>query len=68
MKYMIEEIKEHFVGLCLFGLLILIMICGAFIWELDRRIKELEGKEPVKIELKINGEEVPLEKDTGEQL
>lgn len=65
---MFEEIKEHFVGLCLFGLLILIMICGAFIWELDRRIKELEGKEPVKIELKINDNEVVPEENKGEDL
>ncbi len=62
------KIKEHFVGLCLFGLLILIMICGAFIWELDRRIKELEGKEPVKIELKINDNEVIPEESKGEDL
>lgn len=65
---MIKEIKEHFVGLCLFGLLILIMICGAFIWELDRRIKELENKEPVKIELKINDNEVVPEESKGEDL
>lgn len=54
---MIEEIKEHFVGLCLFGLLILIMICGAFIWELNKKIEKLEKKEPVKIEIKLQNEE-----------
>ena len=53
---MIKEIKEHFVGLCLFGLLILIMICGAFIWELNKKIEKLEKKEPVKIELKFGDE------------
>lgn len=62
----IKEIKEHFVGLCLFGLLILIMICGAFIWELNKKIEKLEKKEPVKIELKF-GDEAEKEYD-GESL
>ena len=63
---MIKEIKEHFTGLCFFGLLILIMICGAFIWELNKKIEKLEKKEPVKIELKF-GDEAEKEYD-GESL
>ena len=50
----LQEIKEHFVGLCLFGLLILIIICGAFIWELNKKI---ENKEPIEIEIKLNDKE-----------
>lgn len=64
----IKEIKEHFVGLCLFGLLILIMICGAFIWELNKKIEKLEKKEPVKIELKFRDEEEPQKEYEGEGL
>lgn len=64
----INEIKEHFVGLCLFGLLILIMVCGAFIWELNKKIEKLEKKEPVKIELKFGDEEEPQKEYDGESL